>query len=296
MDDFVKTQLKKAFDVSSIITVHYFEYDKDFIFQGEAHDFWELVYADKGEVCVFFNDEWQTLSAGYAIFHKPMQFHNIRANGKTAPNVIVLSFECRSELMDYFSDRMIYASQKEKDLIADIIRYAGQAFTTRLDDPFVKKLVKSGNTIAEHRIALYIEELLISFYARQNTEKNTMTSTMVNKSSTLDRTTEYMRSHITENLTIGSISAKLSISDSELKRIFKEHTGMGVITYFRNMRIDTAKQLIREGELNITQIADKLGYDSIHHFSKQFKAIVGMSPREYSMSIKMWLDSTNITR
>ena len=180
MDDFERTKLARAFEVSSVITVHYFEYDKDFLFQGESHDFWELVYADKGDVCVFFNDEWHTLKSGYAVFHKPMQFHNIRANGKTAPNVIVISFECHSPFMSYFEDKTIQVSQKEKDLIAEIIRYARQAFTTRLDDPFVKKLVKSGNALAEQYISLYVEELLLSFYSSQSTVKHNLISTVVN--------------------------------------------------------------------------------------------------------------------
>ncbi len=293
MDDFERTKLARAFEVSSVITVHYFEYDKDFLFQGESHDFWELVYADKGDVCVFFNGEWHTLKSGYAVFHKPMQFHNIRANGKTAPNVIVISFECHSPFMSYFEDKTMQVSQKEKDLIAEIIRYAKQAFTTRLDDPFVKKLVKSSNILAEQYINLYVEELLLSFYSSQSTVKHNLISTVVNKNAVLDSALKYMYSHISENLTISDICSGLHISSSELKRLFKEYTGMGAITYFRNISIDKAKQLIREGNLNITQISYQLGYDSIHHFSKQFKKIVGMSPREYSMSVKMWLDSTD---
>ena len=56
------------------------------------------------------------------------------------------------------------------------------------------------------------------------------------------------------------------------------------------MKINYAKQMLRQGELNITEIAEQLGYDSIHHFSKQFKSITGMSPREYAKSIKSRLD------
>lgn len=44
---YVKTHLKREIVINSIITIHYFEYIRDFIFHGEAHDFWEFAYVDK---------------------------------------------------------------------------------------------------------------------------------------------------------------------------------------------------------------------------------------------------------
>lgn len=52
------------------------------------------------------------------------------------------------------------------------------------------------------------------------------------------------------------------------------------------MKIDFAKQLIRENDMNFTQISDFLGYSSIHYFSRQFKKLSGMTPTEYATSIK----------
>ena len=48
---YVKTVLKKEIVIDSIITIHYFEYSKDFSFSGEAHNFWEFLYVDAGR-CV----------------------------------------------------------------------------------------------------------------------------------------------------------------------------------------------------------------------------------------------------
>ena len=60
----------------------------------------------------------------------------------------------------------------------------------------------------------------------------------------------------------------------------------GVIEFFTRMKIDFAKQLIRENDMNFTQISDFLGYSSIHYFSRQFKKLSGMTPTEYATSIK----------
>ena len=53
-----------------------------------------------------------------------------------------------------------------------------------------------------------------------------------------------------------------------------------------NMKIERAKLFLRESTYNITQISDVLGYSGIHYFSRQFKKITGMTPTEYSNSIK----------
>ena len=51
-------------------------------------------------------------------------------------------------------------------------------------------------------------------------------------------------------------------------------------------KIDAAKEMIRTGHLNFTQISERLGYTSIHYFSRQFKKLTGMTPSEYASSIK----------
>lgn len=52
------------------------------------------------------------------------------------------------------------------------------------------------------------------------------------------------------------------------------------------MKINFARQLIRENDMNFTQISEFLGYSSIHYFSRQFKKLCGMTPTEYALSIK----------
>ncbi|MDF2661286.1 MAG: AraC family transcriptional regulator [Paenibacillus sp.] len=52
------------------------------------------------------------------------------------------------------------------------------------------------------------------------------------------------------------------------------------------LRIERAKQHIREDTCNVTEIAERLGYTSIHYFSRQFKKATGMAPSEYLKTMK----------
>ena len=89
-----------------------------------------------------------------------------------------------------------------------------------------------------------------------------------------------------QSLTIEDISKNNMIGRSQLQKLFREEYQCGVIEFFSRMKIDFAKQLIRENDMNFTQISDFLGYSSIHYFSRQFKKLSGMTPTEYATSIK----------
>lgn len=72
-----------------------------------------------------------------------------------------------------------------------------------------------------------------------------------------------------------------------LQKLFQELHGCGVMEFFTLMKIDTAKELIRSNQMNFTQISDRLGYTSIHYFSRQIKKITHMNPSEYASSIRL---------
>ena len=96
----------------------------------------------------------------------------------------------------------------------------------------------------------------------------------------------YLEEHIRTCVSIEEICRDNLISRSQLQKIFRKQHQCGVIEFFSHMKITLAKQLIRENEMNFTQISDFLGYSSIHYFSRQFKKITGMTPTEYVSSIK----------
>ena len=74
-----------------------------------------MVYIDKGEAQITAGEKVFTLSQGEAYFHKPGEWHNIVSN-KTAPSVVIISFECKSGAMSFFCDRKLNVGQKQKEL------------------------------------------------------------------------------------------------------------------------------------------------------------------------------------
>lgn len=95
-----------------------------------------------------------------------------------------------------------------------------------------------------------------------------------------------MKENIPNNIKVPQLCRELNISKTSLSVAFKNVTGCSLIEYFTKLKMDTAKKLIREENYNVTQIAQQLGFGSVHYFSRRFKALTSMSPSEYAKSIK----------
>ena len=77
--------LHNSITLGRIFSIHYFEYMSDFSFEGESHNFWEFVCVDKGEVDVTRGKTHTILKKGDLVFHKPNEFHNVKATGNIDP-------------------------------------------------------------------------------------------------------------------------------------------------------------------------------------------------------------------
>lgn len=290
--------LQEVFQIDEIVSIHYFEYMSDFSFPGESHNFWEFLCVDKGVVNITADTTDYLLEHGDIIFHKPNEFHNVFANGRIAPNLMVMSFYCLSPAMDFFQNKILRLGEIERTLLAHIISEAQTAFDCRLDDTYSEKLIRSdiSNFGSEQLIKLYLQQFLIQLTRANRFLKATpILSKSIKKkqeSELFQKVVRFMEENICMQLTIQELCKKNLIGRSILQKLFREYANSGVIDYFSTLKINYGKQLIREQQLNFTQIAEHLGYTSVHYFSRQFKNITGMTPSEYAFSIKLLSEGT----
>lgn len=142
----------------------------------------------------------------------------------------------------------------------------------------------------EQLIGIYLQEFLIRLIRRELKPIHEPKPVLPKKASQdqiiFERVCKYFENNMSKQLKIDQICKAHLVGRSHIQKIFRDKVGCGVIEYFSRMKIETAKQMIRNSQYNFTEIADRLGYSSIHYFSKQFKKISGMTPSEYSMSIQ----------
>lgn len=294
MKDYVFTHLEQEIRIDSIVTVHYFEYNSDFFFPGEVHNFWELLYVDKGEVEVTAGETRLLLKKGDIIFHKPMEFHNLKANGVNGPNLVVVAFDCHSPAMRFFDNRIMTADNDVCNLLGTIVDEAGAAFMNDLGDPDMRQLelLESGVPFGALQMIRVSLELLLLHLVRESDAlpAKPHTSSAIHERTGDDvfsRVVLYLEQNVHERITLDDVCRDNLFGRSYLQKVFREKSGGGVMEYFGKMKVETAKREIREGANNFTEIANHLGYASIHYFSRHFKKITGMTPTEYASSVKI---------
>lgn len=91
----------------------------------------------------------------------------------------------------------------------------------------------------------------------------------------------YITEHIKEKLSLNETAAKFGISPAYLSQLFGKYNDTGFSEYINTLKIDAAKQMLREGNTRVYEVADALSFGSEFYFSKVFKKIEGISPSEF---------------
>lgn len=294
--EFSKVQLKEDFELNTIISLHYFEFASDYIFEGEKHNFWEFLYVDKGEAEVMADDMGYKLKQGDIIFHKPEEFHSVWANKKIAPNIIVLTFDCTSPSMKFFENKIFSLGDFERNILSFLIKEGVNSFLPPLNDPYKNTLLPNPGSEfgSQQLIKTYLQQLLIYIRRRHmSDESRERLSNPVKERSEDDITKKidkFLHDHVATNVTLNELCSFMNMGRTHLVTLFKKRKGMGVIEYFKSIKVEHAKTLIREGNFNFSEISDILGYSSVHNFSRHFKMSTGVSPSHYAKSIKARID------
>lgn len=277
--------------VDEIVTVHYFELGKDFKSRREQHNCWEFVYVDKGSLIAEADGKTHFLGQGDGIFHMPDEYHTHSANNRVAPNVFIISFVCKSQGMSHFKNRVLHIPEKLRPLIARILSESQNTFEMPFNDVYLRKMeFKDDSTIGGlQMIRTYLEQFLI-LLLRDEAKDNV--SVYTNRENAEGHIARQMVKTIEDSLygtktTVEDICKIHGYSRAYLSRVFKDNYGCTMTEYMSKVRIDEAKRLMREANMNFTQISDKLSFSNPLYFSRVFKRVTGMSPTEYCKSIKI---------
>jgi AraC family transcriptional regulator len=100
----------------------------------------------------------------------------------------------------------------------------------------------------------------------------------------LKQALEYMNAHLSENVSLASVSEEVEISQFHFCRLFKQSTGMTPHTYLIQQRVERAKQLLKRKEGTMLDIAIECGFANPSHFAKHFRKHTGISPKQFRMS------------
>lgn len=275
-----KAPLKSVISISSIITINCYELAPYYFNNGETHDFWEIVYLDRGEINLRAADKRLKLKQGEMIFHKPNEFHSIECDGTHSASVYIVTFISHSSAMKYFREKLIKIPSDMKPLIRRLI---DESINTFRVSTYPLTLLPSASVGGAQLIKLYLEELFIRLL-RLGEQKNSRGAAVLrdpSENALVNEIESYLLDRVCERVTLEDISGYLHFGKSHLCDVFKKGTGQTIMQYHMTLKINEAKILLKENKLTVNKISEKLGFETPAYFSRAFSKQVGMSPRAY---------------
>lgn len=92
---------------------------------------------------------------------------------------------------------------------------------------------------------------------------------------------QYLEQHFAEHITLSQVADRVFVSQWHLSKLINRHTGKNFFDLVNQLRVKKARELLRDPALRVHEVAERVGYADVAHFSKNFKRLTGKSPVEY---------------
>ncbi len=264
--------------INGLYTAFIREANGGFVFSGETHDFWEMMYCIDGSAVVSMGNKVITLTENQIIFFQPMEFHSFRVEKGVNSRFFIVTFTAEGKLTDTFRSSMFNLNSENKHLLFEIIK--------QFD--FEDAIASVGNeVICLKKIAEHPNKLNVLFNMLENfltllSDAAAVPKQFVKTNDAILYTTalKIIDDCVYEKMTVEQLAQKCHISAAYLKKLFKKYNGLGVHEYILKNKIALVKQLLIDGQ-SVTEIAEKLAFASQNYLSTSFKRETGLTPMEY---------------
>jgi len=248
------------------------------------HDFYELMYVESGGFPLLVDNKSYMITKGDFVLINKNHLHHYQYHIPETAN--------SSRILLWISDRFLNSlSESETDLSACFLEsdVAAWHFSSLQRTHLISCLnellyLETDNTCSETERHLLQRSYLTIFFVQLNRLIAPSGSTPVLNEAALTpmlkTLSSYIDKHLGDNLTIDELSKVVHLSKFHLIHKFKELTGMTIHDYVTSKRIIHASELIGEG-LPLGLIHERCGFSSYSSFFRNFKAIYGISPKEY---------------
>lgn len=238
--------------------------------KGRTLHEYQLVYITKGKGT--FSSEStpeQEISKGQLLVLFPDEWHTYAPSTKTGWNEYYIGFE--GEIANMLMRENFLTKEKQVldiGINEELVSLFRRALEIAEADRTASQQYLSG-------IAMHIIGCLLSI------TQNKLYEEMDNAAQKIESAKIIMQENISKEIDAEELSAKLGLSYSWFRKVFKEYTGYSPAKYFQELKLRKAKQLLIESPLTIKEICYQLNYTSTEHFFTVFKKQTGYTPTEY---------------
>ena len=265
-------RMERRLKVDGLYTFFYQEKEQGFLFSGESHPMPELTYVDQGSLHSVVDGKETLLKQGDLVIYAPNQWHMQYADIGVAPRFVTISFDLSGVDLTPLLNRQISVPQKALSLLKIMLREQ-----ENMDE-------YSNDIILTNLSQLLI--FLLREVSNPREQKLQTVNSAHNENEIIRQAQQYISAHIRDKLSVPLVARQVDVSPSYLTALFHKNLQISPGEYIRRIKLQESKQMIRENNLNFTEIAAALQYSTVHHFSRQFKEKFGITPTEYAKSVR----------
>lgn len=162
----------------------------------------------------------------------------------------------------------------------DELKEAITAMTAHLDEKKSKQTANDEAAVAEAVEEAVVSEMSPASDMAENDAENSEAGNFI-----VYNALKYIEEHYNEKLKLSDVAEKIYVSQWHLSKLLNRQTGQNFSEILNGVRIEKAKELLKDPSLRIGDIADAIGFLDMAHFSRVFKKQTGISANEYRNKI-----------
>ena len=238
----------------------------DFEFEGESHNFIEIVFVESGSIQMTENEKIYNMQTGDIIVHAPMDFHCLKSADNTSPHIKNISLIIEGDFPKQIFDGVFHLTVSEQN---DFIKFFNLAY----------KLINNSNDYRylSQQVHAGITALILEVFAENSpdTAQSTEHSALL-----YNQLANTMQETVLENLSLSQLSKINNISVSYAKKLFKQYANTSPKKFYNSLRAKKAARLLEESR-SVNLVAEKMNFSSPNYFSLFFKTHFDCTPSEY---------------
>ncbi len=258
--------IKGSFVIKTLYTAFIRKYDSDYYYDGEYHNFWEIVVVLDGEIGACAGKDVFLLRKGQAILHEPMEFHRLWSENLTSPTIAIFTFA--ADNMPKFSSKIF---DVDADEAVNVFKEIADAYNIFAGDV---KSIKNIDSLDWQRAVKDLERYILSTVSKKYSHSS------VSQSKTAKNyaiAVNILTNNIDKSLGVSEIARLCNMSEINLKKTFSRYAGVGVMNYFNHLKITAAMNMLEQG-MTVSEVSDTLGFSNQNYFSTVFRRITGYPP------------------
>jgi YesN/AraC family two-component response regulator len=277
--------MSQRFYITKNLDILEFEAANEWGYPRHKHNFFELTYILKGSGQHLLNESSIDYQKGDLFFLTPKDEHEFVVEAPTTFGLIQFTEQLFSEKANFVSNThwrknldtvMFYANNIPKSIVANDV--------DRIQLFYLYELIKNeiGNPIVYGRDVLlnFFDALLVVVLRNLKSNVIKTEKTYNSEKEKIDSILTYIRQNVLDKelIKIKSIAEVFYMSPNYVSVFIKRHAGVSIQQYVLKTKIEMAVRLLKQTNLNISEIADKTGFLDSSHFNKTFKKYTGNNP------------------